>query len=229
MLTHQQVIDRMNFYKDPRVIAQMSRPSFNLVKDGCIDTEALQRCDIIDFEEIEQEILPKDEKLRKAVMMWGIMRDEETCEYIHWDIPHYEKKMTLLYIMVKFPCTFNQESIETVAKMDGAHICFPQVPVSSSWEICRTCKGEGEHVDPVIDAGGISMDELGQWSHEEEERYEEGFYNVTCSSCDGSGKVRIYEFGSTAFSDWAFKAYAKHLRKCERKAIDAAWEITMGW
>jgi len=226
MLTQKQFIDRMNHYGDPRVIAEMSKPGFELVKDGCIDTEQLQN--LIDIWDDIGEILLKDSVLRSAVMKWGILKDEDTCDFIHWNIPHYEKKMTLLYIMVKFPCTFNQSSIDMVATTDGADIEWPQIPVSGKWKICPTCEGEGTYVNPSIDAGGISMDEFGKWSAEEQERYFSGFYDVTCSSCSGEGKVRAYEFGKTIFSDWAFKKYNAYLAECARCAEERAWEKRMG-
>ena len=227
MLTQRQMIEIRNYYSDPRVIAQMSAPSFELMRDGCIDTGVIQ--DLIDIWDDIGEILRKNKILRKAVMTWGILKDEETCDFIHWDIPHYEKKMSLLYIMVKFPETFDSASIDTVAKMDGADITFPQVRVSTGgWDICSTCKGEGEYTNPSIDAGGIGMDEFGQWSNEEQERYFSGFYNVTCSTCKGEGKVRTYEFGSTDFSRWAFNLYKKYLGECARSAEEQRWEKMMG-
>jgi len=52
--------------------------------------------------------------------------------------------------------------------------------------VCPTCNGKGTHVNPSIDAHGITSDEWDRdWSYEDREMYMSGFYNVPCYGCNG--------------------------------------------
>lgn len=53
------------------------------------------------------------------------------------------------------------------------------------WEVCGTCRGKGQHVNPSIDAHGITAEEWDQWSYEEQEEYRNGYYDVPCYECKG--------------------------------------------
>lgn len=67
-------------------------------------------------------------------------------------------------------------------------------PDRSPWVICTLCRGEGTHVNPSIDAHGISAEEM----HDDPdfaESYMRGDYDVPCARCGGSGKVREAELG----------------------------------
>lgn len=60
------------------------------------------------------------------------------------------------------------------------------------WEVCPTCNGRGKHVNPSIDAGGISEgDDF--WQDDEDEEgnslYRSGYYDVTCYTCGGRTTV----------------------------------------
>jgi len=62
----------------------------------------------------------------------------------------------------------------------------------AKFEVCPTCEGRGKHVNPSIDAGGISEDdEFWQDDHDEEgySLYHNGFYDVTCYTCGGRNVV----------------------------------------
>lgn len=67
-------------------------------------------------------------------------------------------------------------------------------------EVCHTCDGKGTHVNPSIDAGGISDDDDFWYDDEAWEegedgemgpvsRYHSGFYDVTCQTCLGKNVV----------------------------------------
>ncbi len=52
------------------------------------------------------------------------------------------------------------------------------------FQVCGTCDGKGKHVNPSIDAHGITQDEF----YEDpgfEEAYMEGQYDVSCYECNG--------------------------------------------
>lgn len=56
--------------------------------------------------------------------------------------------------------------------------------------VCGTCEGSGKHVNPSIDAHGITSEEWDRdWDPEEREGYFRGDYDVTCSECNGERVV----------------------------------------
>lgn len=59
-----------------------------------------------------------------------------------------------------------------------------ELRVRFAWEVCRVCRGNGHHVNPSIDAHGITWQEFDD-DPEFEEEYRSGFYNVTCYECKG--------------------------------------------
>jgi hypothetical protein len=64
----------------------------------------------------------------------------------------------------------------------------PVIPVTL--ELCPTCGGHGKHVNPSIDAHGISADEFAD-DPDFEEAYRSGAYDVTCSECGGESVIPI--------------------------------------
>jgi hypothetical protein len=65
----------------------------------------------------------------------------------------------------------------------------PTKLAKSAWVICDLCHGEGTHVNPSIDAGGLSREDFDD-DPDFAEGYQRGDYDVTCVRCGGSGKVR---------------------------------------
>lgn len=57
------------------------------------------------------------------------------------------------------------------------------------WMICPACDGEGETVNPSIDAGGLSAEDFAE-DPDFAEDYRSGVYDVCCAACGGSGKIR---------------------------------------
>lgn len=66
-----------------------------------------------------------------------------------------------------------------------------EVEIPVEFEVCGTCEGKGRHVNPSIDANGITEDEWGQWSYDEQETYLSGGYDVECYECDGKRVVPV--------------------------------------
>jgi hypothetical protein len=90
---------------------------------------------------------------------------------------------------------------------------FPEPPTNGAtnmhghknpWVICTLCHGDGHVVNPAIDAGGISGEEMDA-DPDFREAYLAGAYDVPCNRCGGSGKVRAAE-----------------LERLEREAVDRA-------
>jgi len=64
----------------------------------------------------------------------------------------------------------------------------------TKYEVCSTCDGKGSHVNPSIDSHGITSDEWqNDWSHEEQEEYMLGGYDVSCYECSGKRVVPVVD------------------------------------
>lgn len=61
-------------------------------------------------------------------------------------------------------------------------------PVNFEYETCPTCRGTGTHVDPSVDAGGLSREDFAR-DPEFAERYAKGSYDQPCNECDGKRVV----------------------------------------
>ena len=59
--------------------------------------------------------------------------------------------------------------------------------MKGKWEICCNCDGNGKHSRHL---GCYTQEDLDEMSDDEIEYYMNGGYDVTCSVCRGTGKVR---------------------------------------
>lgn len=66
-----------------------------------------------------------------------------------------------------------------------------EIEIPVEFEVCSTCGGKGKHANPSVDAHGITEDEWGQWSPEEQESYLSGGYDVECYECAGRRVVPV--------------------------------------
>lgn len=57
------------------------------------------------------------------------------------------------------------------------------------WIICPACHGDGTHVNPNIDAGGISAETFAE-DPDFAESYFSGAFDQACRVCDQTGKIR---------------------------------------
>lgn len=57
-----------------------------------------------------------------------------------------------------------------------------------TWEVCPTCNGAGKHVNPSIDAGGLTGEDLAQ-DPDFADAYFDGRFDQTCSQCGGRSTV----------------------------------------
>jgi len=67
------------------------------------------------------------------------------------------------------------------------------VHLPTKFEVCGQCSGSGKVVNPQVDAGGLTYEDL----HEDpdfEERYFSGAYDITCPSCGGDRVEAIPQF-----------------------------------
>ena len=102
----------------------------------------------------------------------------------------------------------------------------------AKFEVCGTCDGRGTHVNPSIDAGGITQQEFDD-DPQFRADYFGGAYDVKCAECHGQrvkpeiDTVRVAAGSPEVKAAW--KAYRKHLRAVERDAREAYHEAKMGY
>jgi hypothetical protein len=78
----------------------------------------------------------------------------------------------------------------TVTLFDGDDEEEVEVPVKL--EVCPTCEGRGKHVNPSIDAGGLSRDDFDE-DPDFREEYMSGMYDVSCYECSGKRVVPVID------------------------------------
>ena len=78
------------------------------------------------------------------------------------------------------------------------------------WAVCYVCEGRGTHVNPSIDAGGISAESFYE-DPDFAEEYMRGTYDQTCNLCKGRTTVPAVDWD--ALSEDERKAYQQQLRE----------------
>ena len=59
------------------------------------------------------------------------------------------------------------------------------------WEVCDVCEGTGTHVNPSIDAGGLSADMAQDFEFMDD--YRSGAYDVVCQTCHGRTTIPVID------------------------------------
>lgn len=75
-----------------------------------------------------------------------------------------------------------------VMNEDGSEEIDVEVPII--FEVCPTCEGKGTHVNPSIDAGGLSADDFME-DPDFTEEYVNGLYDVDCYECGGNKVIPV--------------------------------------
>jgi len=98
--------------------------------------------------------------------------------------------------------------------------------VPFKFAVCPICSGKGAHVNPSIDAHGITADEWAEWDDEDRENYRSGAYDVPCYECGGARVVPVLDReNADAFVVECIEAQARS--DAESRAIERA-ERAMG-
>ena len=81
--------------------------------------------------------------------------------------------------------SLDEKAMTAVAIINGEDVTMPV-----QWAVCPTCEGAGSHVNPSIDAGGISPEDFAA-DPDFEEAYRSGRYDVPCYECGGRRVVAV--------------------------------------
>lgn len=88
------------------------------------------------------------------------------------------------------------------------------------WGVCPTCRGEGTHVNPSIDASGLTADDFYEDPGFADD-YMSGVYDQPCNDCNGRRVVPEVDRDNN--SSEMIERYDEHLRdEYEYAAIVAA-------
>lgn len=101
------------------------------------------------------------------------------------------------------------------------------------WAICHCCDGNGRLDNPAFSNGITSSEWHDEWDADERRSYLRGDYDVDCTECGGSGKVRVPDVARMTFAQ---KRQVTLVRREERQqaqwaresAADYAAERRMG-
>jgi hypothetical protein len=99
-----------------------------------------------------------------------------------------------------------------------------EVELPTHYEVCGLCRGEGKHVNPAIDAGGLSGDRMDD--PEFMEGYMSGVYDIACNSCKGKRVVQALD--ENACTPEQLEAYNDQCEEEHYHAMESAAERRMG-
>lgn len=85
-----------------------------------------------------------------------------------------------------------------------------EVELPTTWAVCPTCDGEGKHVNPAIDCGGLTREDFEE-DPDFAEEYMSGMYDVPCNHCGGRTTVREVDWDR--LSPEEAEAYRRQLQE----------------
>ena len=103
---------------------------------------------------------------------------------------------------------------------DGSEIELPM-----GWQVCPVCDGKGSHVNPSIDAGGISREQF-EDDPDFAEQYWNGTYDQTCTRCNGRTTVPAVNW--EALTEEQRSLYQQQLRDEDDWRAEQLAEIRAG-
>lgn len=113
-------------------------------------------------------------------------------------------------------------SIITKENPDGTTY---EVQLPTKWAVCDLCNGEGKHVNPSIDAGGLTNEDF----YDDPDfliDYQSGVYDIPCNHCHGRTTIRVVDEDAADPED--LKIYREQI---EQDAYDRSVqlaELSMG-
>ena len=95
------------------------------------------------------------------------------------------------------------------------------------WGVCPICDGKGTHVNPAIDAGGITGAEMDELGPDFQEDYLSGVYDVPCNLCGGRTTVPVLDEARCPKED--VEAYRRQEAERAQARRDEARAWAMGY
>ncbi len=87
--------------------------------------------------------------------------------------------------------------VETMGSHDCCSLCNGtelwwehEIALPTTWEVCPLCQGDGHHVNPSIDAHGLSAEDFYD-DPDFAEDYFSGVYDQPCNECHGRTTVKV--------------------------------------
>ena len=90
----------------------------------------------------------------------------------------------------KWYSSFDEKSMLLV--LEGAGPDDEDLEIPARFEVCETCDGKGTHVNPGIDAHGLSAEDFAE-DPDFAEDYFSGAYDVSCNECGGRRVVPVVD------------------------------------
>ena len=113
------------------------------------------------------------------------------------------------------------EASKPLLYMDDGTEC--ELPMK--WVVCPVCEGRGTHVNPSIDAGGLSSADFDE-DPEFAEAYMAGVYDQTCNRC--RGRRVVPEVDWDALTEEQRELYEAQLDSDDAYEAERRSEIMMG-
>ncbi|KKN35650.1 hypothetical protein LCGC14_0781470 [marine sediment metagenome] len=114
-------------------------------------------------------------------------------------------------------------------RMDGDHLVIEvdekEVRLLTKLEICPTCRGKGTHVNPSIDANGLTAEDFDR-DPDFREDYMSGIYDQICNECHGLRVVPVIDRVGNSKED--IKRYDEYIESEQQYAAEVAAERRMG-
>lgn len=106
---------------------------------------------------------------------------------------------------------------------DGESTEEVDVVFNAKFDVCPLCEGRGSHVNPSIDAGGISSDDE-FWEDDVDEEtgrshYASGRYDVSCYQCKGLRVVGVISADNNPEEVKAYEAHMDEEAAFERESL----------
>ena len=76
---------------------------------------------------------------------------------------------------------------------------YVKITIPGKWAVCPVCDGNGKHVNPSIDAGGLPRDFLEDPDFMDD--YMGGAYDVTCNRCNGRTTVWDRDYDALPYDE----------------------------
>jgi|HubBroStandDraft_3_1064219.scaffolds.fasta_scaffold181248_2 hypothetical protein len=105
---------------------------------------------------------------------------------------------------------------------DGSQL---EIELPTTWAVCPVCEGDGTHVNPAIDCGGLSAEDFDE-DPDFAEDYRSGVYDVTCGHCGGRTTVQVLD--RARCTDEQLAAYDRQQDQAERDFNEHLSEIRAG-